>query len=752
MTLQSSPSAIAPIRPSLIDLLIHHAQTQAENTAFVLVANDGQETTFSFAQVVQETARFAHWMRTLVSQGDRVLLALDTSPEYVFAFLGALASGVIPVPLFPPESARKSHMARLVSVIADAEPALILTDGTTLSGLLDVTDVRVLEVADCPINEQPLVPRAVAPDDLAFLQYTSGSTSAPKGVMVSHDNIVANSHAMITGAGITSQDVCVTWLPIYHDMGLIGNILMPLVAGIKTVSMSPKRFLMRPDRWLKAISDHRGTVSGAPDFAYRLCANVVRDKTLSSLDLSTWRVAFSGSEPIRFSTLQQFSDRFAVAGFRTQTFLPCYGLAEATLAVTGISATREPSQTAIPGNSHNYVNCGAPLSETEIRIGKADFDFSTTPETGEIYVSSPSVTLGYWRNPITTAETFRTVNGTRWLRTGDLGFLSDGQLHLTGRSKDLIIVSGQNLYPQDIEAHVEAMNLDARNGRVAAYATHQNGSEGFGLALEVSGKNQTTDQLQETGQTIANDLATAFQIAPIEIVFLLPHALPRTSSGKLQRSRVQASYDLIPDQVLFRFIAQNKMPARAFTPLESNMAELWSEALDQKIADPDANFFVLGGSSIQALRLASHIEKQFGVVLPAGMLFADPTLKSMAAAIETAERAVPIPAGFGLGSVSVGGLGLYFWLLDGLGFGGVCHVCCGVSFEAGGRGDEGVCAAVLRDALERVVRRQQALRLRFARTADGDLSVCALPPEQGEVALRQLDLSDLAPSVAQARL
>lgn len=752
MTLQGTPSTGTRVRPSMIDLLMHHAQTQSEKTAFVFIGNDGQEAAFTFAQVLQETARYAHWMRTHVSLGDRVLLALDTGPEYVFSFLGALASGVVPVPLFPPEPARKHHMTRLISVIADAEPALILTDGPTLATLRDLTDVRILEASNCPANDRSLDPQTIAPDDLAFLQYTSGSTSAPKGVMVSHDNIVANSYAMIAGADITSEDVCVTWLPIYHDMGLIGNILMPLVAGIKTISMSPKRFLMRPERWLKAISDHRGTVSGAPDFAYLLCTNVVRKKTLSPLDLSTWRVAFSGSEPIRFSTLQQFSDRFAGAGFRNETFLPCYGLAEATLAVTGIPATDEPSQTPVPGASHIYVNCGGALTETEIRIGATDFNLSVSTEIGEIYVTSPSVSLGYWRNPTATANTFRTINGTRWLRTGDLGFLSNGNLHVTGRAKDLIIVSGQNIYPQDIEAHVEATHLNARNGRVAAYATQHSGSEGFGLALEVSNKSRDPDQLQYIGQTIAADLAKAFQIAPVEIVFLPPHALPRTSSGKLQRSRAATLNVTAPDQVLHTFTAHGAAPTRPLALHEISVAVLWSETLDQPVTDPDANFFVLGGSSIQALRLASKVEKQFGVVLPTGMLFADPTLKTMAAAIETGERAIPIPICSGLGSVRLGGLGLYFWLLDCFGFGGVCHVCCGVSFEAGGGGSARMGPADLRAALARVVRRQQALRLSFLRTSDGVLSVSAVPPEQAEVALRQLDLSDLAPSVAQARL
>ncbi|MEL6682914.1 MAG: AMP-binding protein, partial [Pseudomonadota bacterium] len=627
----------------LLDILATHAHEMGDKTAFVFIDQTGEETALSYADLLTRISSFSSWISQSCKPGDRVLLALESGESYVTSFLGALAAGTVPVPVFPPEKTLQNHQARLQSVITDAAPALIITETSACQSLQSMTDVQITTPQACPDIRTPFTPTACQADDLAFLQYTSGSTSAPKGVMVSHGNIVANAHAMIVGAAISPQDVCVSWLPMYHDMGLIGNVLMPLIAGITTVNMSPKRFLMRPERWLQAITKHHGAISGAPDFAYRLCADAIRDKTLAGLDLSTWRVAFSGSEAVRDSTLDQFTDRFSAVGFTKKTFLPCYGLAEATLAVTGIAHDATPTAVPSPTTKKNYVNCGTPLIDTDIRIGDAAFGFSNASPVGEVYVSSPGVALGYWQKPDVTADTFRVIDRKKWLRTGDLGFLAEGELVITGRVKDLIILDGQNIYPADIEAHLEQTAAVARNGRVAAFATQTEDGESYGVALELSKTDlKATDPDMLAGQ-IAMSLAEAFQHPPDTVFFVAPRSLPRTSSGKLQRGLVAKLATDQPDQIIHQFAGKAAKPTRLLTADESALASLWSVVLGHKIPNPDAHFFLEGGSSVQAARLLALIEAKYDVALPLGELFAAPTLTGMAQRIKEAAPRLVVP-------------------------------------------------------------------------------------------------------------
>ena len=729
----------------ILDILATHAREIGDKTAFVFIDQSGEETALSYADLLKRVGRYSNWISQSVKPGDRVLLALESGENYVTSFLGALAAGTVPVPVFPPEKNRQNHQTRLQSVITDADPALIITETSACGSLQSMTEVQIATPEDCPESHTPFTPAACQAGDLAFLQYTSGSTSRPKGVMVSHGNIVANAHAMIVSTELSSQDICVSWLPIYHDMGLIGNVLMPLVAGMTTVNMSPKRFLMRPERWLQAITKHRGTVSGAPDFAYRLCAAAIRDKTLTGLDLSTWRVAFSGSEAVRESTLDQFSDRFSAVGFTRKAFLPCYGLAEATLAVTCIASDATPTTVSSPTTDKTYVNCGKPVIDTDIRIGEAAFQFSNAGPVGEVYVSAPGIALGYWQKPDATADAFRMIDGKRWLRTGDLGFLAEGELVITGRVKDLIILDGQNIYPADIEAHLEQTAAVARNGRVAAFATQADDGEGYGVALELAKTDLKATDLDALAGQIAMGLADTFQHAPDTVVFVAPRSLPRTSSGKLQRGLVAKLAMDQPDQILHQFARKAAVPARLLTADESALASLWSVALGHEISNPDAHFFLEGGSSVQAVRLLAQIEAEYDVTLPLGALFAAPTLTGMVKTIQEAAPRLVVPAAHS-NTFAITGLSSYFWFLDCFGFGGVCHVACGLRFS-GGLGVD-----VLERALRAVVVRQEALRLRFARRDDGGLSATVVPAEMAQIGVRQVDFSGLSPQVAAARL
>lgn len=524
------------------------AATRPDDPALTVVKAQGEhdaELTLSYAQLDTRCRAVAAVLQGRWAPGERVLLLMDNDEHYVVGFMACLYAGLVAVPVFPPESLREQHLARLRAIAADAQACGVLSTEPMLPliepllapgvGLVAVDAASHWPAADW----RPHVPREA---DLAFLQYTSGSTASPKGVMVSHGNLSANEQAIAEGFDVRPGDVVVSWLPLFHDMGLIGGLLQPLHAGVPTVLMSPRYFLERPLRWLKAIERHRGTVSGGPDFAYRLCLERITDAQRDALDLSSWRLAFSGAEPIRHDTLEGFLRRFAPAGLRATAAYPCYGLAEATLFVTG-ARSGEGMHTgifdAMAAQGPALVACGWPASGHVLRIAAPD-DGQERPDgqVGEVWVSGPSVAQGYWARPEATAEAFVQRDGRRWLRTGDLGLRHRGQLYITGRLKDVIIVRGQNLYPQDIERAVEASVPEVRKGRVAAFAVEGVGGlpgEGIGLAAEVPRKLQGEVSPLALAESIGR-VVGGLCGEPVSVVVLLqPGALPKTSSGKLQR-------------------------------------------------------------------------------------------------------------------------------------------------------------------------------------------------------------------------
>ncbi|RMS48152.1 hypothetical protein ALP64_202630 [Pseudomonas syringae pv. actinidiae] len=496
-------------------------------------------------------------LQSQAAPGDRAILLFHSGPDYVAAFFGCLYAGVIAVPAYPPESNRRHHQERLLSIIADAEPRLVLTASDVQPALLQMEE---LAAADAP----PLLcvdtldsasadgwqgPQLHA-DDIAFLQYTSGSTALPKGVQVTHGNLVANELLIRHGFGIdvNPDDVIVSWLPLYHDMGLIGGLLQPIFSGVPCILMAPAYFLTRPLRWLEAISEYGGTISGGPDFAYQLCSARVSDSALDRLDLSRWRVAYSGSEPIREDSLNAFAEKFASCGFTPDSFMASYGLAEATLYVAGgkrgkgIPSLRLDAQAlarnvAELGDGQPVMSCGTGQPGHGVLIADpVTLHVLAENNIGEVWASGPSIAHGYWRNPEASAKTFVQHDGQTWLRTGDLGFQRHGELYITGRLKDMLIVRGHNLYPQDIEKVIEREVDVVRKGRIAAFAVNQDGSEGIGIAAEVSRSVQKILPPEALIKLIRQTVAEAFQEAPSVVVLLNPGALPKTSSGKLQRS------------------------------------------------------------------------------------------------------------------------------------------------------------------------------------------------------------------------
>ncbi|WP_168381005.1 non-ribosomal peptide synthetase [Modicisalibacter radicis] len=673
------------------DFIEHLGRLATERPAdrALIVVNAQGETTLDYATLERRSRALAAELQERFAPGERALILLDNDQHYVVAFFACLHAGVIAVPVFPPESSKQQHLARLRAIAADSRAACVLTSTTIIEVVASASEgfgsAELIAVdgvdesrAECWAGHRP------HEDDIAFLQYTSGSTAAPKGVMVSHGNLMANEVAIETGFSIGADDVFVSWLPLYHDMGLIGGLLQPIHRGIPVVLMSPTFFLQRPVRWLEAISRHRGTVSGGPDFAYRLCLERLRDEQIETLDLSSWRVAFSGAEPVRHATLTGFIERFRPAGFAADTAAPCYGLAEATLLVscnsrgTGMVGTAFSQQSLAEGKAasavegNTLVGCGTPPPGHAVDIVDPE-GLHPLPEgdVGEIWVNGPSVAQGYWQNPEATAKTFVTRDGVswqrtgahdsdahdtqaedhnarddRWLRTGDLGFLHDGQLYVAGRIKDLIILRGHNVYPQDIECAIEAEVEAVRKGRIAAFAvTTPEGVEGIGVAAEVSRGMQKLAPAEKLIEALSEAVGNACH-EPLSVALLLnPGGLPKTSSGKLQRSACRQGWeagtlDAYAVHQFGRFAGEGESPQVAETPetsTEQALAMLWRQVLggdDSRALGRQANFFASGGDSLSAARLAAAISERWGVELSLHTLFEEPRLSAMAKAIK----------------------------------------------------------------------------------------------------------------------
>jgi amino acid adenylation domain-containing protein/non-ribosomal peptide synthase protein (TIGR01720 family) len=637
---------------TLVQSLQRRAAQTPDQVALRFLADSAeQNVVLSYRDLDQRARAIAAALQANVALGERAVLLFPSGPDYVAAFFGCLYAGVIAVPAYPPESTRRHHQERLLSIISDAEPRLLLTIASLGDGLAQIENappVLSVDTLDAQLAERWVEPELHA-DDIAFLQYTSGSTALPKGVQVSHGNLVANEVLIRRGFGIdlNPDDVIVSWLPLYHDMGLIGGLLQPIFSGVPCVLMSPAYFLGRPLRWLEAISEYRGTISGGPDFAYRLCSERVSESALERLDLSTWRVAYSGSEPIRLDTLERFAEKFATCGFTPNNFFASYGLAEATLFVAGgtrghgIPALRLDEQAlaanrAEPGQGSAIMSCGTSQPGHAVLIADPH-TLSELPDNhiGELWASGPSIAHGYWRNPQASAKTFVQHAGRTWLRTGDLGFIREGQVYITGRLKDLLIVRGHNLYPQDIEQTIEREVEVVRKGRVAAFAVNDQGLEGIGIAAEISRSVQKILPPEALIKAIRQAVAEAYQEAPSVVVLLNPGALPKTSSGKVQRSACALrhadgsldSYAQFPD------LQAQASDAALESDLQNQIAAIWCEQLQVATVAADDHFFLLGGNSITVTQVVARLRETLGLELNLRMLFEAPTLASFAASV-----------------------------------------------------------------------------------------------------------------------
>jgi fatty-acyl-CoA synthase len=526
---------------------------------FVFVRNDGSERFCSFHDIHTETARRgALLVRRGLEKGDRLALVIPDGDEFVLSFLGAIVAGIVPVPMYPQLSFRNVdgyHDTVAHIVRASGAKALLTTAATrpfvepvrervdTLRAVLTLDELQ----AD---PEPPPLDGSVDPADVAFLQFTSGSTSRPKGVVVTHANLAANSEAfMIHGLGKDSSfDKGVSWLPLYHDMGLIGFVIGPLFTDIPVVFLPTASFVRSPRIWLDTIHKHRGTITYAPNFAYALVAKRLKDKDVAAFDLSCMRITGCGAEPIQSRTLRDFATKLLPAGFDPSSILPSYGMAEATLAVTfarrghgmrvdrvdsaGVQA-RDARPSVAEGaadGSQEIVSCGFPFPGHEVAIEDETGHRLAERRIGQIVTRGPSITAGYYEEAELTAESFK----DGWLHTGDLGYLADGELFVCGRVKDIIIIRGRNFYPQDIEWVVSELP-GVRRGNVVAFGVDVEGEEQLVVCAEAF-QSDAAGLSEAIGAVVTATLGLS--VHRVEI--LQQGILPRTSSGKPQRRRTKA--------------------------------------------------------------------------------------------------------------------------------------------------------------------------------------------------------------------
>ncbi|HEV2964525.1 MAG TPA: amino acid adenylation domain-containing protein, partial [Candidatus Angelobacter sp.] len=615
-----------------------------------------EEANWTYEELARRAWSIAGLLQSSKSAGQPVLLLYPPGPDFIAAFWGCLAAGAIAVPVYPPRSNR--NFLRLKAIIQDSQAHTVLISKATLDKIKPFADrdphlgsLRYLATDDFTpgLSEEWKQPQ-VTGDSIAFLQYTSGSTATPKGVMVRHSNLLENEAAIQKAFRQNERSVIVGWLPLYHDMGLIGNMLQPVYVGARCILMPPMAFLQRPFCWLQAITRYRATTSGGPNFSYELCVRKITEDEFTTLDLSSWELAFNGAEPVRPQTMRRFAERFSSAGFNPKAFTPCYGLAESTLLVSGHVGKDEPQildlDTHALGRHQvrdafedsdvtRIVSCGQPAQGSTVTIVDPESLLPNPPnQVGEIWVSGPSVALGYWNLPVETKHAFQAqISGNTqesFLRTGDLGFLRDGELFVTGRLKDLIIIRGRNYYPQDIEETMGTAHPALRPGCGVAFAIEKDREEQLVVVQEVSIRSD--DELDKAIQLIARNIAEVHELNAYAIVLIHSGTIPKTSSGKLQRQTCKKHFLNQGLEVLkdWNQASEGRQATSRLSsdPHKSTAVEAWVIAeLTKRTGIPPTGIDVhqplmgYGLNSLTAVELCHNLQKRFDIEIVISDLF-----------------------------------------------------------------------------------------------------------------------------------
>ncbi|GAA3804174.1 fatty acyl-AMP ligase [Streptomyces coacervatus] len=551
------------MRENLVERLVQHARTVPEKDAVVFVRMRGAEPQperVSYAELDRDARAFAGWLRERCAPGDRALLLYPNGLDFVRAFVGCLYAGVIAVPAPVPDN--NGRRGSRTSAIADnARVRLVLTDSGHLESVSEAIQESGLQDVPCVATDTTDLGdgasgTVLSPDGdtVAFLQYTSGSTSDPKGVVVPHRSLADNLRYISDAFGLDSDTVSCSWLPVYHDMGLIGMLLTPLLIGGTAVLMAPGDFLRRPHAWLRLFQDHRGTFTAAPNFAYDMCVRRVSQQQLALLDLSTLQAAVNGAEPVIAATVDRFNKYFAPAGLRPGAVKPSYGMAEATLLVTGTPHGRGQLITRVDGaelEQNRFVAqseegdgplmvSSGPVDRLDVRIvDPLTRQTQADGRIGEVWLRGESLAIGYWNNEAETERAFRaaTADGEQgFLRTGDLGALDGGELYITGRSKDVIIIHGRNLYPHDIERETSHLHVALQGLQGSACLVPAGQEEEIVVMHELSPVESAGLDLAALARSIREELAASFKVRLPSVVLLRPGHVRRTTSGKVQRA------------------------------------------------------------------------------------------------------------------------------------------------------------------------------------------------------------------------
>ncbi len=682
---------------SLVDVLQRRSACHPHRAAYTFLEYGGSlPRSLTYGELDRNVRQLAAQLQQMNLQGERALLLYPPGLDYIVAFFACLYAGTIAVPVYPPSNNR--HMARLQTILDGSTARVILSTKHVKESIrkfagsdIDLSDRCWLQtdmsgLYDIPPYENP----PLQSTDLAFLQYTSGSTGDAKGVMISHGNLMANQQLIKHRFGHDESSTVVGWLPLYHDMGLIGNVMQPLYCGASAVLMSPLAFLEKPLRWLQAITKYKAHTSGGPNFAYDLCVQKIGRDELDGIDLSSWRLAFNGAEPVKASTLERFSRAFKGCGFDRRAFYPCYGLAEATLLATGSSRQSYPVIAAFDKtdlerrraepvtnddpNARFLVGCGGVEADQALRIVNPDNGHVCLDgQVGEIHLSGASIARGYWRKTETDANTFSVdADGTRWLHTGDLGFIDNGELFVTGRLKDLIIIRGRNYYPHDVEAAVESA-CDALNpGTTVAFAVDEGDRETLVVLAELKRNRRRQRNFNSEFAAIRARLVEECDIQADRIVLLKPGSVLKTSSGKLRRNACRQAYlrsefnvialdnmrqfaSSIPDSQLDRGPEVVSFLRRlSLANNNSDQADLLMKHITHKAAelsgistvDIDANqaFLSLGLDSLKAVEMKFFIDQLLGIDLPVTDVMGESTLRDcVSSALDLARNAGATP-------------------------------------------------------------------------------------------------------------
>jgi len=652
---------------TIVDHLLTYANVTPDKKAFIVLGNEAHdEKAITYRRLAATVEKVAAALAEKQWAGKRVLLVYQDVLEFVVSFLACQYAGIIPLPV--PYVKGSKQFARLVHIIEDAQASAVLCTDTSIpylqQGLGQILDKIQIISTDKSVPLKGL--QAPVWNEISFIQYTSGSTGHPKGVIITAANLLHNQQLIQNAFDGNSSSVIFSWLPFYHDMGLIGNILHTVYVGCTCVLMSPFQFMQTPKRWLEAITKYKVTHSGAPNFAYDLCVNRISKDELSALDLSGWQVAYNGSEPVRPDTLQRFSEYFAPAGFKADAFYPCYGLAEATLLVSGNKQQTLPVTLYIDHNAAGngfiqLVNAGHTNARAVAGSGKVadgmqlkiislnDGAECGELQEGEICIAGESVTTGYWNKP--GHDLFYELDGTKFLRTGDLGFLYNGELFVHGRLKEMLIIRGKNVYPYDIEQLASGSHAAIEPNGVAVFST---AAQPDALVIVAEVKRTAIRGLDAAAviRIIDQAVAGAYGITPYDIVLTTPLGIPRTTSGKLQRVKCRDSYQQQHFEIIAAKLAignsllQGQRDERllAIVKEEGNYANIKAYVLDLLEAktgstmaqhtEDGAELTEMGVDSLRAMEIINAINKELHIRIDATKLYQYNTLFDLICTVE----------------------------------------------------------------------------------------------------------------------